>query len=115
MKQYIYLNNALRFRIDDAPFPYADGVFAELQEQVSVLMISRWVSRDSRILTIAATENVQGNVPRTISNYDGTITEMWNGGQFNLKDRLREIAKQYTDSIAAGQYMRSTKYISAGI
>jgi hypothetical protein len=101
MSQYIYINNALRFRIDDAPFPHANGVFAELQEKVSVLFLSRWVSKDSRILTISDAAAVSGTIPSIINNYDGTVTEIWSEDQFNLKDRLLQIARQYVDEIVS--------------
>lgn len=104
MKQYIYINNSLRFRIDEAPFPHTRGFFAVLQERVPVLLLNRWISRDSRILSIGEAPGTTGHMPAVRNNYDGTITEIWSEDCFNLKDRLHDIACQYIDTIALQQY-----------
>jgi len=100
MKQYIYINHSLRFKISDAPFPHNNGVFVQLQEKMNMLFLTRWVSKDSRILTIGTPEFEFVQTPMIMSNYDGSVTEVWTEDSFDLKVRLKEIAQEYVDSSA---------------
>jgi hypothetical protein len=105
MKSYIYINHSLRFKISEAPFPHNNGVFVQLQEKMNMLFLTRWISKDSRILTIGTPEFEFLKTPMVLSNYDGSVTEVWKEESFDLKIRLKEIAQEYLDSVGLSAVM----------